>query len=329
MPLRQRIAAALLSLGMLSMCANPDSSVDRGLVSQGNSADRCTNDPVSAPTVAAETPSQFPGLHNVVAYADDLYSGGAPEGVEGFDVLRKLGIRTIISVDGAQPDVGAAKARGMRYVHLPISYNGMDKDRTLEIARAVKELPRPIYIHCHHGKHRSAGATGAVAVTLGYLTNAEATQRMKVSGTSPHYVGLYKCVAVASIASDREILAAANEFPERWRTTGLVQSMVEIDDVFEHLQRIQEAGWQAPAAHPDLVPVAEAARLSDLFRNLQDDDRCRSMPREFMDWMLAASHDSAQLEAALIAPMRSTASLDRHWARVTKSCKNCHAKYRD
>jgi len=282
-----------------------------------------------APTVADESPSNLPGLPNVVAYAPALYSGGAPEGAEGFETLHDLGIRTIISVDGAQPDVDAARAMGMRYVHLPIGYNGMDRTRTLEIARAVRELPGPIYIHCHHGKHRSAGATGAAAVTLGYMTNEAATQRMRVSGTSPHYVGLYKCVAVAGIASDQDILTAANAFPERWETTGLVQSMVEIEEAFDHLKRIQAAGWQAPAEHPDLVPVAEAGRLSDLFRNLRDDERCRRKSAEFMDWMLSASHTSAQIEAELAAERPSAGALKRHWGELKNSCTQCHAKYRD
>ena len=57
--------------------------------------------------------------------------------------------------------------------------------RKLEIARAL-QLARDrgaVYVHCHHGKHRSAGAAGAAAVTLGWSTTAQATERLKVSGT--------------------------------------------------------------------------------------------------------------------------------------------------
>lgn len=314
--------AAIACVGIVAIACN-----DNGRISeQTNDGDRHA---IPTPTLADNRPVHLQGLHNIVAYADGLYSGGAPEGVDGFESLRELGIKTIISVDGAQPDVDAAKARGMRYVHLPIGYNGMDKDRTLEIARAVKELPGPIYVHCHHGKHRSAGATGAAAVTLGYMTNAEATQRMKVSGTSPHYVGLYECVAIASIADHQEILAASNAFPERWKTTGLVRSMVEIDEAFEHLKRIEAAGWKSPARHPDLVPVAEAGYLADLLRNLKDDERCRAKPGEFMDWMMAASNDAGRIEAELLRENPSMDTLRGHWVRLSASCVQCHAKYRD
>jgi len=61
-----------------------------------------------------ELPRQLPGLHNVVPYtgsgSEAFYSGSAPEGDAGFDALVKLGIKTVISVDGATPDLARAKA---------------------------------------------------------------------------------------------------------------------------------------------------------------------------------------------------------------------------
>src|SRR5438045_3688915 len=87
--------------------------------------------PVRPPALDAEKPADLPGLDNVVAYAPGLYSGAAPEGPAGFDALRALGVTTIISVDGAAPELDPAKSRGMRYIHLPIGYNGMDRERTL------------------------------------------------------------------------------------------------------------------------------------------------------------------------------------------------------
>jgi len=125
---------------------------------------------ISAPSMDDERPLDLPGLHNIVAFHADVWSGSVPEGDAGFDALKSRGVRTILSVDGALPDLDRARARGMRYVHLPIGYDGFDDARKVELARAVRDLPRPIYIHCHHGKHRSAGASAAIAVSLGWLT---------------------------------------------------------------------------------------------------------------------------------------------------------------
>src|SRR5262249_601182 len=68
---------------------------------------------------APGSPAEYPGLHNVFRLTERLYSGSSPEGEEGFLSLQRLGIKTIISVDGARPEVERARKLGLRYVHLP------------------------------------------------------------------------------------------------------------------------------------------------------------------------------------------------------------------
>ncbi|MCA9284162.1 MAG: hypothetical protein KDA22_03035 [Phycisphaerales bacterium] len=280
-------------------------------------------------STTGDAPTDLPGLHNVVLYADGLYSGAAPDGKAGFETLAELGVRTIISVDGAVPDVEAARARGIRYVHLPIGYNGMDRQRTLEIAKAVRELPGPVYVHCHHGKHRSAGAAGAAAVALGILSPTAAVARMRISGTSPSYPGLFACVTDASVATSEELASASSAFPEVWRTSGLVRSMVEADEAFDGLKAIKRAGWTAPTDHPDLVPAAEAGRLADLMRNLVDDPQVQAKPKAFKEQLAEASLLAAALEAGLVAGDLAPDELARRFDRVSESCTTCHAAYRN
>ena len=64
------------------------------------------------PTTAERSPAEAPGLHNVVAYGPGLWSGSLPQGDAGFTTLRAWGIRTVISVDGAEPDLARAQAAG-------------------------------------------------------------------------------------------------------------------------------------------------------------------------------------------------------------------------
>jgi protein tyrosine phosphatase (PTP) superfamily phosphohydrolase (DUF442 family)/cytochrome c556 len=289
--------------------------------------------PLTLPAIDDEKPKDYPGLHNVVAYGEDFVSGSVPEGDEGFESLKALGIVTIISVDGAEPDVAKAKALGMRYVHLPIGYNGFDDTRKAELVRAVRDLPKPIYLHCHHGKHRSAGAAGTVAVSLGWLPNEVAVARMKVSGTAPNYTGLYSCTQKASLMQAAAIDAASNAFPEVARTNGMVKSMVEIDEVVEHLKLIEKAGWKAPADHPDLVPAAEAGRLADLLRNLGSDPDTKAKPADFATLLAKNAAEAQSLEDLLVAAS-PTAPLDvakatAAFKTVNASCKECHKAHRD
>ncbi len=284
--------------------------------------------PIAAPSPDAPAPVDLPGLSNLVTFHDGFISGSAPEGDEGFETLQKLGIRTIISVDGAIPDVDRARAHSLRYVHLPIGYNGMDESRTLELARAVRDLPGPIYIHCHHGKHRSAAAAAAVAVTLGRLNNDSAIARMKVSGTATDYTGLYRCVEVAVPAAPDRLNTAPSDFPEVCKPSSLVDAMVEIDEALDHLKEIQGAGWTTPADHPDLVPAAEAGRLADLQRLLLADAEVQSLPQDFAEWLALGAKHSQSLEDAIIASA-SAAELSERLKKVSTSCTDCHARFRD
>ena len=283
---------------------------------------------IQPPLLSDKEPKHFAGLHNVVAYAEGVFSGGAPEGEEGFESLKKLGIRTVLSVDGVQPEVEKARKRGLRYVHLPITYSGIVEERKLEIARVVRDLEHPVYFHCHHGKHRSAAAAGSALVTLGYITPEEAVSRMKVSGTSPHYPGLYAVVQNALPVSHVQLQKVDASFPEVSQTSGLVKSMVEIDVVTEYLKAIEKSGWKAPPNHPDLVPAAEAGRLADLLRNLQDDERSKAKPKDFMDLMLRNAKEAQNLEEGIVQGV-SPQELSKRWKVVKNSCVECHKVYRN
>ena len=284
---------------------------------------------VRAPSVSDTSPTDFAGLHQVVAYVSDIYSGAVPEGDEGFESLKAMGVKTIISVDGAKSQLSKAQKQGLRYVHLPFGYDGVPRERQLQIARAVRDLEHPIYIHCHHGKHRSAAGTASAAVTLGLITVEQAIARMKVSGTSPNYKGLYETVQSTQPALISEMDQVSNEFPEVWQTENMVDAMVAIDVAHDHLKAIQKAHWKVPAEHPDLIPVSEAARLADLLRNLKDDEHVHKESEQLRDWFLKASAQVTELETQLLVDQSQAQKLDGLFKQVTQSCKDCHAVYRN
>jgi protein tyrosine phosphatase (PTP) superfamily phosphohydrolase (DUF442 family) len=292
---------------------------------------------IAPPTMADMKPRDFAGIHNVVAFHDGYYSGSVPEGAEGFETLHAMGIRTIISVDGAEPDVEAAQRLGMRYIHLPIGYSGFDEERRLQLTRATRDAMAqgPVYIHCHHGKHRSAGAAATVTATLGWSTPEAGVERMKVSGTSPSYKGLYACALDATVLSAAKIDAVPADFPSVAPTPTFVKAMVDIDEIDTHLKYIEKAGWITPADHPDLVPAAEAGRMADLLRQLVSSDYTQRQPPEFASIMQRNSDEAKALEDMLASSARATrdpaalAAKSAQLKLIVQSCKDCHVKYRD
>lgn len=283
---------------------------------------------LALPSLAMDKPTELPGLHNVVAYTPMLLSGAQPDGPKAFETLANMGVRTIISVDGSRPDVDSAAAFGIRYVHLPIGYDGIDETRKLELARAVAELEGPIYLHCHHGKHRSAGAAAAAAVSLGQLDNATATARMKVSGTAANYKGLWACASDTRPVAKSELAKASNAFPSVWKTSGMVDGMVAIDATNDELKAIEKASWGVPTSHPDLVPTSVAGNLEGQLRGLLDDPETLAKPQDFRDLLIASASAAAALESGLAAK-KTPEELSGLFKGVAQSCKDCHSKYRD
>src|SRR5581483_11908914 len=123
----------------------------------------------TAPT-APSTANSFakleaPGIENLYRISDRIYSGSSPTGDAAFEALAKLGVKTIITVDGAQPDVDLAARHGLRYVHIPVGYNGISSNSALQLVKAAQSFSGPIYVHCHHGLHR--GPTAAAVICEG------------------------------------------------------------------------------------------------------------------------------------------------------------------
>ena len=283
-----------------------------------------------APPVDAPAPREYPGLHQVVTFHEGVISGGVPEG-EGFATLAAMGVKTIISVDGGPPDVAAAKAAGIRSIHLPMGYDGCEESRVLELTRATRDgmAKGGVYIHCHHGKHRSPAAAAAVAVSMGWMTTEQAVERMRFSGTAANYTGLFDDVAACSVLPASAIDAVNPEFPEACMPKGMVKGMVDVDMVFDHIKEIQKAGWRTPATHPDLVPAAEAGRLADLFRTLAADEESTRHGPEFVAMMKSSHAHAQQLEDLIVAGSGSADTMSLLVKSLSADCKACHVKYRD
>src|SRR5947209_4439852 len=94
-------------------------------------------------------PLGLPGIENGYRLSPRLLSGGEPRGAGAFAALQALGVRTILSVDASRPDPQTARRFGIRYVHLPVGYDGIPRERAVQIVEAARTLPGPVVIHCH------------------------------------------------------------------------------------------------------------------------------------------------------------------------------------
>lgn len=164
----------------------------------------------AAPPEALPSPS----LHHLYRLSPRLFSGASPDDDEAFAELRKLGVTTIVSVDGARPNVEAARKHGLRYVHLPVGYDGISATRAAQLLKAAQTAPGALYVHCHHGKHRGPSAAALLGrFSAGWSTH-QAVAWLQQAGTSPDYPGLYRTVAQCRPPDDAT-LASVSPLPKK------------------------------------------------------------------------------------------------------------------
>ncbi len=286
---------------------------------------------------AAAAPQKLAAAHlpNPWRIHPRVISGGMPEGDAAFAELAALGVRTVISVDGAKPDVETARKHGLRYVHLPHGYDGVPVERMRELAKAVRDLPGPVYIHCHHGRHRSPAAAAVACVGAGLIPPSAAEPVLVAAGTSEAYRGLYQSARQARQFESKLLDELAAEFPETAKLPPLAEAMVGLEQTHDHLKLVAAAGWKTPPGNPDIEPAHEALLLREHFAELQRTPAARSEPERFGALLRDSQTAAGELEAALRAWKAAgqsdppPAAAGQALARVTANCKSCHTAFRD
>ncbi len=274
-------------------------------------------------------------LPNAVRVHSKVISGGLPEGLVAFEELRSLGIKTVISVDGAKPDLVSAEKCGLRYVHLPHGYDGIPQTRAAELAKAVRDLPGPIYIHCHHGKHRSPAAAATACVAAGLIDHEAGLSVLQVAGTSPNYRGLYESAQTAK-PLDKAVLDQLDaDFPATAKLPATAEAMVAVEHTFDHLKSFEKAGWKLLPEQPDLTPDHEALLLREHYAELLRTEAVQRQPERFRHLLTTGETAAQQFEDALRAWCVPNAkgpipdAIPAAFKAINDNCKTCHQEFRD
>lgn len=279
-------------------------------------------------------PLRLAGIENAFRLTDRVLSGGQPETDADFAALQAAGVKTILSVDGGRPDLERAARFGLRYVHVLHGYDGIGTNTALRLIKAAQTVPGPVFVHCHHGKHRGPAAAGLICqATAGWTTN-QAVAWLQQAGTSPEYPGLY-CVNLEFRLPDPAALAAVStDFPARAEVSDLASAMVEIDRHWDHLRAVQRAGWRVPAAHPDLVPAREALLLAEAYNEIGRTAVAAAPGADFQHRLGEAGTQASELATLLrTASLPPTAqplqSAEDLMTALQQDCNACHRQHRN
>lgn len=270
---------------------------------------------------------EITGVHNAFRVTDKIYSGSQPEGDAAFAALARLGVKTVVSVDGGKPDAETARKHGIRYVHLPIGYDGVPTNRVAELAKVTAGMSGPYFVHCHHGLHRGPTAVAIMCEAAEGWSTAKAETWMREAGTAADYPGLYRSAREFKLPTSVQ-LAAVKELPEVTKPSSLVEAMVTIDEHFSRLKSSQKAGWKTPPGQADISPPHEATMLWEQFREMARTPDTAKRPEDYRI-KLSDGQRTADALRKLLRESADNAKVDAAFKVATQSCSACHKKYRN
>jgi hypothetical protein len=231
-------------------------------------------------------------------------------------------------VDGAKPDADAARRYGIRYVHLPIGYDGVPSAQGLRLVKAAETLPGPIYVHCHHGLHRGPAGAAVICMAMEGWTPEQADAWLHLAGTATNYPGLYRSVEQFHPPSAEVLRKVPSDFPERSAVSALADVMIQVDGRFDNLKLIKKAGYKTPSGHPDFDPAHEALMLDELFKELARSPALEKRPAEFKAKLSTAEHAANALRQSLVGSA-GVGAVESAYQSLNNSCADCHKRYRN
>ena len=265
---------------------------------------------VSCQTTDSRTTALPASYHRL---SDRISCSAEPVGAKTFAALAKEGVKTIVSVDGAVPDVKEAERHGLRYVHLPIGYDGMPKATVVSLNNLLKEDSGRILIHCHHGKHRGPTAAVIACMIEGTMTRAKALQTLHAVGTGAEYPGLWR--DVRSFTSVPQNVAAA-PLKSKADMDPFTADMVAIDHAFDALTKSNHLNRETTTL---LVEgFTEAVRHTPgKFENRT----------EFSKALNHAKKESIDLKSAVASD--GPDALKAKLSALKNACTQCHQRFRN
>jgi tyrosine-protein phosphatase SIW14 len=135
---------------------------------------------------------ELPNFHKV---SDMVYRGAQPKS-GGLELLRQLGIKTVINLRAddtrAKQEEAGARLAGLQYFNFPFERWGRPEDKTIEQVLSIINNPanQPVFVHCQHGADRTGVVIAAYRIRHDGWTSEKATAEAKRFGLKPWQLGM-------------------------------------------------------------------------------------------------------------------------------------------
>lgn len=126
------------------------------------------------------------GCPNLCRVSETLYRGAQPTR-EGFEHLKTLGIKTVISLRAHHSDEELLEGTGLTYISIPTDTWEIPHDKAAAFLRvAADPEAAPVFVHCQHGADRTGVMVASYRVVVEGWEKNRAIREMTHGGFGYH-----------------------------------------------------------------------------------------------------------------------------------------------
>ena len=150
-----------------------------GLAAVPAAADQPARPPEWASPVAAQN------LRNFYKLDDKVYRSAQPD-KKGFQELKRLGIRNVLSFRDHHADDRDAKGLGLTLSRVKMEAGEIKDEQVVEALRIIRTAKGPIVIHCWHGSDRTGLISAMYRILFQNWSKEEAIEELMKGGYGYH-----------------------------------------------------------------------------------------------------------------------------------------------
>lgn len=156
-------------------------------------------------------PIAMSGLPNLNIISDNLYRGAQPT-AEGFKALKKMGVKTVVSLRAGDSDKKLIGATGLAYENIPCRVWRIKDENVAKFLKIATDTARhPVFLHCEHGSDRTGIMCAAYRIVIQGWTKDDAIKEMKEGGYGYHaiWINLARHIKGMDIDAIRKMMASS------------------------------------------------------------------------------------------------------------------------
>ncbi len=156
---------------------------------------------------ATPVPAAF--LKNFYKLDEKVYRSAQPDR-KGFEELKRLGIRNVLSFRDHHADDRDAKGLGLTLHRVKMEAGEIEDEQVVEALRIIRTAKGPIVIHCWHGSDRTGLISAMYRILYQNWSKEEAIEELMKGGYGYHslYRNIPEYIRKVNIESIRQRVLA-------------------------------------------------------------------------------------------------------------------------